>query len=361
MARLQNADLARALRVVQTVAEARDPDEFARVVPSRLAELVPSDVIVLNEVDLAEGRTMYVAEPESFVVPPELEQRLIELSDEHPLIHYYMTTGDGSAKRISDFWTQAEFHASRIYKLLYQLLGVEYQIALTLPAPRPIVVAIVASRSDKDFSERDRSVLNLLRPHLIQSWYNVRDQHHLRSLLSVASAATEDSGAEVVVLSDPPHELTPGALVSLYRHFGPPTPAGPLPPRVDRWIGAQRSRLADSDSLELLKPLRGGSGGQRVVLRYLPAQEDHPGALLLRAEASTPRRQSLESLGLTPREAQIVQCLISGETNAAIGGSLHVSTGTVKKHLDNIYAKLGVRGRGRLTAFVLDVLERPVL
>jgi hypothetical protein len=31
---------------------------------------------------------------------------------------------------------------------------------------------------------------------------------------------------------------------------------------------------------------------------------------------------------------------------------------TIKKHLDNIYVKLGVRGRGRLTAFVRDVLER---
>jgi DNA-binding CsgD family transcriptional regulator len=42
----------------------------------------------------------------------------------------------------------------------------------------------------------------------------------------------------------------------------------------------------------------------------------------------------------------------------AIGQALHVSPNTVKKHLDNIYVKLGVRGRGRLTAFVLDILER---
>jgi DNA-binding CsgD family transcriptional regulator len=361
MARLQNAEFARLLGVVQTVAEARGPDEFARVVVGQLAELVPADVIALNEVDLVEGRTMYVAEPESFVVPPELEHRLIELSNEHPLIHHYTITGDGSAKRISDFWTQAEFHASRIYKALYQPLGVEYQISLALPAPRPIVVAIVANRSERDFSERDRSVLNLLRPHLCQAWYNARDQHHLRSLLSVASAAAAESGTELVVLSDPPQELTPGALVSLYRHFGPPTQTSPFPSRVERWIGAQRSRLGDLDSLELLKPLRGGSGGRRVVLRYLPAQDEHPGAILLREEATSPRRQSLESLGLTAREAQIVQCVISGATNASIGESLHVSAGTVKKHLDNIYAKVGVRGRGRLTAFVLDVLERPVL
>jgi DNA-binding NarL/FixJ family response regulator len=53
-----------------------------------------------------------------------------------------------------------------------------------------------------------------------------------------------------------------------------------------------------------------------------------------------------------------VDYVTKGESNAAIGGALHVSPATVKKHLDNIYTKLGVHGRGRLTAFVLDVLER---
>jgi DNA-binding CsgD family transcriptional regulator len=63
-------------------------------------------------------------------------------------------------------------------------------------------------------------------------------------------------------------------------------------------------------------------------------------------------------LGLTARETEIVALVIKGETNVAIGQALHVSPNTVKKHLDNIYVKLGVRGRGRLTAFVLDILDR---
>lgn len=63
-------------------------------------------------------------------------------------------------------------------------------------------------------------------------------------------------------------------------------------------------------------------------------------------------------MGLTQREVEIVKYVTFGDTNAAIARKLHVSPGTVKKHLDNIYAKLGVRSRGRLTAFVLDVVER---
>jgi DNA-binding NarL/FixJ family response regulator len=96
-----------------------------------------------------------------------------------------------------------------------------------------------------------------------------------------------------------------------------------------------------------------------MVLRYLPGRPPDPPALLLREERRRFRSpQNHDVLGLTTRETEIVALVIRGETNVAIGQALHVSPNTVKKHLDDIYVKPGVRGRGRLTAFVLDVLER---
>jgi DNA-binding CsgD family transcriptional regulator len=362
MVRLGNGDFEAVLNVVRAVAATRDPDEFSRIVITQVGDLIPSDVVSINEVDPEAGRTIYLAEPASYPVPPEGDSVLAELADQHPLIHHFISTGDGSAHRISDFWSQQKFHASAIYQRLYQSMGIEYQMAVTLPAPRPVVVGIAVSRCERDFSERDRTAMNVLRPHLAQAWYNAKDQGHLRSLLSAASDATTDSGAGLIVLSDPPHEVTPGALVSLYRFFGRPPTTGPLPVRVDRWMASQQERRDGRGPLELLKPLRSELDGRRVVLRYLPGEAIHPGALLLREERRRPQRKSLDSLGLTTREAEIVACVMRGETNARIGEALHVSPTTVKKHLDNIYVKLGVRGRGRLTAFVLDVLERqPVI
>jgi DNA-binding CsgD family transcriptional regulator len=283
---------------------------------------------------------------------------LARLTGRHPLIQYFSETGDGSAKMISDFWSQKEFHASDIYQMAYGPMGVEYQMAVALPAPRPIVIGIVVCRADSDFSERDRMVLNELRPHFVQAWHNARERRHMRALLGAAVNASEPGAAGLVILSDPPQELIPGALVSLYRYFGRPTHTSPLPARVERWLATERRRLQNEDALELLKPLSGESGGHRMVLRYLPAPGDDPGALLLREQAQVPRRQSLEALGLSLREAEIVECVISGATNASIGETLHVSPATVKKHLENIYGKLGVRGRGRLAAFVIDVVDR---
>jgi DNA-binding CsgD family transcriptional regulator len=361
MVRLGNADFEAVLGVVRAVTGAGDPEEFSRVVVKRVADLIPSDVVTINEVDPEAGRTVYLAEPESFPGPPNGGEILAALADQHPLIHHFLSTGDGSAHRISDFWSQSKYHATPIYQHLYRPMGVEYQMAVTLPAPRPIVVGIALSRCDSDFSERDRSVLNVLRPHLAQAWYNAKDQGHLRAVLGAASEATAESGAGLIVLSDPPQELTPGALVSLYRFFGRPTAAtGPLPLRVERWMESQQARLQGEGALalELVKPLRAEIDGRQMVLRYLPGQAVHPGVLLLREELRRPQEQNFDALGLTAREAEIVTCVVRGESNAMIGESLHVSPTTVKKHLDNVYLKVGVRGRGRLTAFVLDVLER---
>jgi DNA-binding CsgD family transcriptional regulator len=48
---------------------------------------------------------------------------------------------------------------------------------------------------------------------------------------------------------------------------------------------------------------------------------------------------------LTSREREVLDLVAAGATNAAVAEALVVSPGTVKKHLDNIYGKLGVSSR----------------
>jgi len=48
---------------------------------------------------------------------------------------------------------------------------------------------------------------------------------------------------------------------------------------------------------------------------------------------------------LTTREAEALELVACGLTNAAIGDRPWIAAGTVKKHLDNIYAKLEVANR----------------
>jgi DNA-binding NarL/FixJ family response regulator len=72
----------------------------------------------------------------------------------------------------------------------------------------------------------------------------------------------------------------------------------------------------------------------------------------LRAAAGAAGSGELEVL--TTREAEILELVGAGLTNAAIAERLWISPGTVKKHLDNIYAKLGVANRTAAVAWTRD-------
>ena len=48
---------------------------------------------------------------------------------------------------------------------------------------------------------------------------------------------------------------------------------------------------------------------------------------------------------LTPREMEILQLVLSGQTNKAIAAEISVSEKTVEFHLARIYTKIGTRTR----------------
>ncbi|MHA7818859.1 MAG: LuxR C-terminal-related transcriptional regulator [Erythrobacter sp.] len=57
--------------------------------------------------------------------------------------------------------------------------------------------------------------------------------------------------------------------------------------------------------------------------------------------------KAAESLGLTRRECEVLDHLAKGVSNKEIARALGVSPNTVKTHIANLYAKLGVTGRGK--------------
>jgi len=58
---------------------------------------------------------------------------------------------------------------------------------------------------------------------------------------------------------------------------------------------------------------------------------------------------------LTPRELEVLRCVVEGKTNGEIGVSLGISEKTIEKHLDTIFRKLGVASR--VQAAVLAIRE----
>ena len=58
--------------------------------------------------------------------------------------------------------------------------------------------------------------------------------------------------------------------------------------------------------------------------------------------------------GLTAREAEVLGLLAGGKTNREIAQELVLSVSTIQRHVANVYAKIGARGRAEATAYALS-------
>jgi DNA-binding NarL/FixJ family response regulator len=114
---------------------------------------------------------------------------------------------------------------------------------------------------------------------------------------------------------------------------------------------------------------KGKAGSKATVMATLPGNElrlQYMGKLganefLLRlakdSGAEAPAEFSSE-LGLTTREGEVLSWLSKGKTNRDIAQILGLSPRTVDKHLEQIYAKLGVENRTAAAAIAVNAKNR---
>jgi len=93
-------------------------------------------------------------------------------------------------------------------------------------------------------------------------------------------------------------------------------------------------------------------GGKRLVVRRCPSAGQR--VLLLEAHATAPQPHSLECLGLSRREAEVLVWIADGKTNREIGSILGTSNRTVGKHAERIFQKLGVETRTAAAALAIQ-------
>lgn len=69
------------------------------------------------------------------------------------------------------------------------------------------------------------------------------------------------------------------------------------------------------------------------------------------------RAQPLESLGISPREAEVLLWVAQGKSNADIAAILDLRLATVKRHVLHIFEKIGVENRSSAVLRSLEVLQ----
>jgi DNA-binding NarL/FixJ family response regulator len=75
---------------------------------------------------------------------------------------------------------------------------------------------------------------------------------------------------------------------------------------------------------------------------------------LARLDALTGRAAAADTHGLTARELEVLRLVAAGRSNHEIATALVISDHTVARHLQNIFAKLGVSSRTAASAFAFE-------
>lgn len=115
-------------------------------------------------------------------------------------------------------------------------------------------------------------------------------------------------------------------------------------------IGARGIVLKDSVAGDLARAMRAvvagdyWIGGERVM--NLVAALNN----LMKKAAAAPEKKTY---GLTPRELEVVTCIVEGCSNKDVARQFTISEETVKRHLSNIFDKTGVSTRLELALFAI--------
>jgi len=174
-------------------------------------------------------------------------------------------------------------------------------------------------RGGADFSDRERTTLELLRPALAQAFRNAQLRSELVVLRDHSGAITLPLGRQGDLL-----DASPRALELLRSYFPAWRPSSTVPAELGLVARHQVDELWTQGAAGWLHAAWSANDTLTLVLH----------------------ERSARPLGLlTPREREVLALIAEGLTNAEIAQRLVITTRTARKHVEHIMAKLGVRTR----------------
>ena len=149
-------------------------------------------------------------------------------------------------------------------------------------------------------------------------------------------------------------------------------------PQAQKLLSDKLAAAGTDDELALPQPMlewleqaqKGKAGSKTTAMASFPDDEQlrlqymgklGPNEFLLRLAKDTSTHLPAEfssELGLTTREGEVLSWLSKGKTNRDIAQILGLSPRTVDKHLEQIYAKLGVENRTAAAAIATNTSRR---
>jgi hypothetical protein len=184
---LTQRDLRAALRFLEACDTEGGLEAFAASVTAALPALIPSEVTVFGSIDPRKGSMPWAVEHPRLSSPADLET-FMRLTREIPLplLSHYAATDDREARRISDFLSRRQFHRLPVYADFFRKFRVESELGVLMHSSPTAFDGITLNRERPDFDERERTLLTLLRPHLVQGYHTAQAFDRLRTPTSLS-------------------------------------------------------------------------------------------------------------------------------------------------------------------------------
>ena len=350
-ATLSPADEALVRDLIDAVLAAPDSHAYVDTALGGLLELIPAIDVSWNEVNVLEQMSSIVVKPAPANGYTHLVDAFIEYAEDNPIVRHVLATGDTRTHILSDFVSPEDFHKTELYQNIFKHVGIESQMVLPLPAPPGVAMGFAVNRDGAGFSERDRLVMDSMRPFLVHG-YRAAQVRQASEMLRNALSAT---GWSVALVRDDGEitDLTEGTTeilreVDVVMEPGRPIPASLQETFAQKVIGYERSQLATPSA-----PVRLSDAPDSAAGSVVPSPAG-PHIVLLRSATQVDPRP-LSEVGLTPRQIDVAVALANGGTNQQIARRLGVAEGTVKKHLESIFRLLEVDNRASAAARVREL------
>jgi DNA-binding CsgD family transcriptional regulator len=167
--------LKHALQLVDSFTELDDPGGFADLALPGLARLVGCDSLTFTVLGAEPGQVSVTRYPDG-TSSPGREAAFAAYVHEHPLVNHYRETGDEQPVMISDFLSRRDFRRLNLYGEYFRWIPVEYQMGFGLPVEGPEIIGIALNRAERDFTEDDRDLLNVIRLPLVTALQRARQR-----------------------------------------------------------------------------------------------------------------------------------------------------------------------------------------
>lgn len=318
----------------------------------------------------------------------------IEYLCQEPIIGNLLTKNRWDAYKISDFVTTEEFHRNElIYEMFYGSTNFDDAITISIhdspaqPNLRQLSfredypnvlndrtfsqrdflqtqetldnLFFALGRTERTFTERDRAILNLFRPHLLIAYHNVRHYTQLQYQLAQLTQVSEQFGTILLSADGLIEQISDRAADILQCYFATEwICATQLPDTLHSWVKQQMQNFNVAQLSKLLKPLSIEASRKQLSIRLL--QNSSREQWILTLEESESEALSIHSfcpIGLTKRESEVMFWVLQGLSNAQIAAQLFCSDKTIKKHLEHIYSKLNVQSRSMALAVAINKLK----